>query len=214
MDSGDEPGAAGHEINLSASFVGIEELAVLAGWLPDMEIKDRLLAVRPEGRLRNLSLNYSDRGEGAGAYRFSTEFEGLAMSAQRGLPGVRGLSGKLTAETSGGTISLDSQRLELDAPWLFRAPLSFDTVTGELKWQRQTGSLRVLAKDLTMRHQTMEVVSDASIDWPESGEPQIQLTTRISDLHVSYIPGLLPTGAMSENLVHWLDSALDRKSVV
>jgi len=208
VESGDEPGVAGHEIILSASFVGIEELAVLAGWLPDMEIKDRLLAVRPEGRLRNLSLNYSDRGEGAGEYRFSTEFEGLAMSAQLGLPGVRGLSGKLTAETSGGTISLHSQQLELDAPRLFRAPLPFESVTGELEWQRQKGSLRVLAKDLTMRHQTMEVVTDASIDWPASGEPQIQLTTRISDLHVSYIPGLLPTGAMSENLVYWLDSAL------
>ena len=207
-ESGDEPGAAGHEINLSASFVGIEELAVLAGWLPDTQIKDWLLALRPAGRLRNLSLNYSDRAEGTGEYRFSTEFEGLAMSAQRGLPGVRGLSGTLTAENNGGTIILHSQGLELDAPWLFRTPQLFDSVTGELEWQRQAGGLRVLARDLTMRHQAMEVVTSASIDWPRSGEPQIQLTTQISDLHVSYIPGLLPTGVMSENLVLWLDSAL------
>ncbi|MCZ6912867.1 MAG: YhdP family protein [Proteobacteria bacterium] len=207
-ESGDETGIAGHEIDLNASFVGIEELAVLAGWLPDMEIKDRLLAVRPEGRLRNLSLNYSDRGEAMGEYRFSTEFEGLAASAQGGLPGVRGLSGTLTADNNGGTVSLHSQGLEVVAPRLFRAPLLLDSAGGEVEWQRQAGSLRVLARDLTFSHQTMQMVTTATIDWPESGEPQIQLTTDVSDLHVSYIPGILPTGVMSENLVRWLDSAL------
>lgn len=207
-EAGDEPGAAGHEIILEASFVGIEELAVLAGWLPDMEIKDLLLAVRPEGRLRNLSLNYSDRGEGAVEYRFSTEFDGLAISARDGLPGVRGLSGTVTAENNGGTITLHSQGLELDAPRLFRAPLLFDSVGGEVEWQQQAGSLRVLARDLTFWHQDMQLVSSASVEWPESGEPHIQLTTQINDLHVSYIPGLLPTGVMSESLVLWLDSAL------
>ncbi len=208
VEPGNEPGTAGHEINFSASFLGIEELAILAGWLPDMEIKDRLLKVRPEGRLRNLSLNYTDRDDGVGEYLISTEFEGLAASAQGGLPGVLGLSGRLTAENNGGTISLNSQGLELDAPSLFRAPLRLDSVGGEMEWQQQAGGLRFLARDLTFRHQDMQVVTAASINWPDSGEPQIQLTTELSDLHMAYVPGILPTGVMSENLVRWLDSAL------
>ncbi|MCZ6559539.1 MAG: hypothetical protein O6931_01450, partial [Gammaproteobacteria bacterium] len=202
------PANVGYEINVSASFVGIEELAVLAGWLPGKEIRDRILEVRPAGRLRNLSVNYKDRGQEKGEYQVSTEFEDLALPSREGVPGLRGVSGQLSATNDGGEISLHSKALELDAAGMFRAPLLFDAVSGELKWRQSVDGLQVSARNLTIRRQAMQVVTTATVDWPDNGEPQIQLNTQVSDLQVADISALLPVGVMRENLIYWLDNAL------
>jgi uncharacterized protein (TIGR02099 family) len=204
---------SGRRLTATASFLGIEELAVLAGWLPDNELTSRLLEFRPAGRIHDLELTLGEDIQGQVQYQINAEIRNLAFGPAESTPGVSGLSGIVDIGTDQGRVSLDSNFLEVEVPGVFRKPLLVDRISGDVRWRSEAGEFRVTASGLQLDHGEMQAVTEAMIEWPQSGEPNIQMTVDVAGIRVAYISDLLPAGVMSARLVEWLDSALVSGSI-
>ena len=68
---------------------------------------------------------------------------GLAVNQVGKLPGISGLTFSVDGDEAGGRLSINSRKLNVDAPGVMREPLSFATLTGQAGWKRDHGELTI-----------------------------------------------------------------------
>lgn len=119
------------------SGLDLGALAALAARLPlPDEIRARLAAYAPQGRLKNLRLGWQAGADALDAWRAQGEFRGIALAAHGNLPGFAGLSGRIEGDEKSGTLTLDSQHAVLELPTVFADPrLPLDALTAQLHWK-------------------------------------------------------------------------------
>jgi uncharacterized protein (TIGR02099 family) len=116
----------------------------LSGWqslLPSLPMDDALRArlqnLQPRGRLDDMVLRWKGAQPGADNFSIDTHFSNLGMAASGGQPGVLNLSGRIAGDAAAGSFDLDSRKLVLSLPQLFRDPdLAFDSLRATGGWKR------------------------------------------------------------------------------
>ncbi|MBZ2189606.1 hypothetical protein K8B33_10895 [Alcanivorax sp. JB21] len=105
--------------------------------LPDnlRALRQRLVALAPSGELVSLYV----AGQGTRIGEFSSRFRDLAVAADEGQPGVRGVSGWLAGSPDSGVVNLVSPALVLDMGAFFEEPMAA-SIGGALRWQREIPS--------------------------------------------------------------------------
>jgi len=123
----------------------------LSGWksvlpsLPmDAALRTRLQALQARGRLDALQFRWSGAQPGLDNFSIAARFTGLGVAASGDHPGIENLSGHIEGDARAGVFTLDSRKLVIHLPKLFRDPvLGFDALRAQGHWKK-TARGRVL----------------------------------------------------------------------
>ncbi len=127
---------------LKVNAINIAPLVSLADHLPlGPETRKRLDALSPRGQLFDVAATWEGELLDPVKYSASGRFEALSVERYEKLPGLKGISGTVSATEKGGTLVLASQTMKFDMPALFKTPLEFDTVGGQAHWTLEKRAL-------------------------------------------------------------------------
>lgn len=126
----------------------------LSGWesvlpsLPmDAALRARLHALQARGRLDTLKFRWSGAEPGLDNFSIAARFTGLGVAASGDQPGIENLSGHIEGDAQSGVFTIDSRKLAIHLPRLFRDPvLGLDEIRAQGHWKK-TARGRVLTLD-------------------------------------------------------------------
>ncbi len=172
----------------------------------DPALDEALAALAPRGELHGLRLRIAP-GQ-ADSWVLDTGLRDVAANAWQDFPGFQGLDGHLTATPDRARLALDSKALQLDYQQLFRAPHRLQQLSGVLHWQRETAGWRLFTDELHLATPELRGALWLDLRQHPGHPPWLALRARIEDGPIEAAGRYLPTAIMSDELVAWLDRAL------
>jgi uncharacterized protein (TIGR02099 family) len=129
----------------NASQLDLGALGALAGHLPlERNLRQRLAAFAPQGRLEELKLAWAGGPDRLSAYSFKARFADLGLNAQGAIPGFAGLDGRIEGSEKGGSLELDSTDAAIDLPAVFpERRLGFSALAARADWKVEGGAVDV-----------------------------------------------------------------------
>lgn len=205
-------------LEFAAARLPLAVLAHLAQFLPSewnageervslAEVRRRLAQLSLQGDLRELVLGLDLDAEPA-RFRIETRFERLGMAPFESLPGFGGLSGTLRADENKGHLGLASKDVLIDTDGLFRTLLPVAKLQGEFDWQREDQGWHVRGTNIVAENPEAAATAELALDIPDEGSPYIDLAATAHNADFDARSTWLPTAAMPERLVEWLDTAI------
>lgn len=159
----------------------LEPLVALADRLPlGDEARGEIARFAPRGGVRDVTVRWRGDWRKPTEYSINGRFERLAVSPAGTIPGFRGVSGRVNAEESGGTLYLDTQKVAVEMPDLFRGPLEFDVLTAQLRWERTAGQTEVRLNSLSFANSHLSGTLFGNFRTTESTLGHIDLTGNIA----------------------------------
>jgi uncharacterized protein (TIGR02099 family) len=128
----------------------------LSGWqqvlpsLPmDAALRQRLQALQPRGIVDDMRLRWEGAQPGLDNFDLTARFTGLGMAASDQQPGVANLSGRISGGAQAGTFEIDSPKMVIDLPMLFREPrFGFDQFHVRGGWKKTTRGRLLMLDDM------------------------------------------------------------------
>ena len=193
-------------------LLGIErlELQALSPLVDFLPMTDRqrqaLTAMEPRGRLSGIRLVSEGKSGGWFARARVTE---LATNRWERIPGVKGFSAELFADTHSARLTLACRDAELDMRPLFRTPIALDQVEGRIEWRRSGEQGWVIeSRDLEASNSDIKTYSRLELTH-QPGKPLfMDMQTDFRDGDGRQAGTYYPVGIMKEKLVQWLDEAI------
>lgn len=126
----------------------------LSGWQPllpslpmDAALRQRLQALQAQGMVDEVRLRWKGAQPGLDNFDLTARFTGLGVATSGQQPGVVNLSGRIDGSAQAGRFEIDSPRLVIDLPMLFREPrFGFDQFHARGGW-KATARGRLLKLD-------------------------------------------------------------------
>ena len=136
---------------IAASEVDLASMRSLVGALPlPPQLAQALEQSAPQGRLSNTRLEWEGPFDAPSRANVRSRFADLALRAYGGVPGFSGLSGSIDATHERGKLSLSSRKASIELARVFAEPLiAFDSLAGEVEWDRNNGAVAVRVGSLT-----------------------------------------------------------------
>ena len=140
-------GAQGDVIDLGLGGLQLAEVAPWAALaLDDEKAAARLRLLR--GEVPTLNFHLEPGADPASAYSLSAQLAEVTLPASPQEEGFSGLGGSLLARPGQGELHLQQNRLEVQLPRTFAQPLSFDSLSADLRWQQKAGGWQIEADGL------------------------------------------------------------------
>lgn len=111
-----------------------------------------LARLRPGGALADLRVEWKGPLTAPTDFRVETDVLRLGTEPFDKIPGVRNLTGRLSANLKGGEFLLDSTRLKVSLPRVFEQPLEAERAGGRLRLTREDDHWRLDGDDLEVEH--------------------------------------------------------------
>ena len=100
--------AQSQSLEVLSDFILIEDLVPFIAALPESDLRDGVLARRPQGQLEAVTIRV--RNTEQRDYEVSGRFSRLGVSDWNGFEALSGLSGELRADSGGGALEISSAR--------------------------------------------------------------------------------------------------------
>ena len=210
-DGGDErgPGAVVDGGRLVIDRLELATLAALAAHLPlEPELRTRLAALAPRGRVENLRLAWTGEPSAPERWALAAHFAGLGVAARDGLPGLAGLSGNVDGDQQGGRFRIDSEDLWLDLPEVFDpGPLAFSRLQARGGWQRQEERLAIVLDEAAFENADAAGTATGRY-WPAAtGAGEVDLQARLTRAEATAVWRYLPR-VVNDDTRSWLRSGI------
>ncbi len=180
-----------------------KELALASGLLPE-SIQKLLLDLNPKGEVRSLSIQ-SDELTKLENSHYSAEFSNLSVNSWQTFPGLMNMSGKISWDGKQGNVTFNSQKTIMTLNSVFAKPLQFDTVSGDIQWQKnETSAWLINAKNFQMNNADITVNADMTLRLPKDESPTLNLSGEFSVPHAAQIENYLPVKKLESPFVQWL----------
>lgn len=195
--------------NGEADLVVLHELTPFLAFLPENPRLAHLRALDPSGFVRNLAFSVERGGADAPLrYNVSADIEALSVDPVLKAPAIAGISGKLTANDKEGELRLDTGRVELSIPWMFRWTLDTNALRGALRWHVDGEGWHIRSDDLEFAADDGHGHARLAIRLPRDGSsPYLDISARAQDMNAASTPKYLPANLLSEEALGWLDRA-------
>lgn len=210
---GRDDATGGTTLTANAGFLRVEDLELIASWLPErvLPFAARLHRFAPRGEVTGLRLMLQFAEARVLGYELHAEFDELGFDPVDRIPGARGLSGRLAATQDGGTLALGSQAVSLDFDDLFRGPLAAQSMGARVEWNRSVDGWQLRAEDLSWRSPDVRLAGRAVVNLPAAGTaPVVDVELEVRDAVSTNLPAYLPVRVMTPQLVAWLERAIVR----
>lgn len=189
----------------------LRRLVAGLGLLPD--IAERALAnYRPTGTLNQLVLKLPPAG--SDHFELTAQMQNVDVSAHAGAPDVSGLNGRLLLDREGGYVDVQSDRLTLGFPGLFRGPWNLRDVNAGVAWQLEGDIIRVYSDDITMVYgggTDLTGAFDLRLD--RHGEDNLGLRVGVRNGTAGMLADFVPVKAVAPGLYDWLTTAITEADV-
>ena len=195
-------------IDVRASYLDLDDVGLFESWLPE-NAREQLAAAAPSGIVRDLTATISDIDASAPRYDVSAEFENAGIAAQGSRPGVRGFSGQVNANRSGGRLEIQSENLFLELPRFMEDPIDIESASGTVLWRSSNGRTTVISDSVRIRNEIFDSRSNVQITLGQ-GEtaPEIDLVTTFSIDDISAARRYVPRRIMKQRLYDWFQLSL------
>ncbi len=195
-------------IDVRASFLKIDDARVFRPWLKPAQ-QQQLDDYAPDGSIRNLELTVSDLDTDAPKFTGAVELDRVGVAAVGKFPGVRGFSGLLRSDSTGGLFEVRSTDLSLDLPTQLPDPVLLNELSGTLIWRRSDNRTTVLSDSIVFNNEDFAFETNVEMTLEDgSRKPVIDLasTWSVNDIGIAkkYIPYFPSVPTTSE----WLEEGL------
>ncbi len=203
-DAGSDGYARGE---LKVNALELVPLVQLADRLPlGNDIRKSLAEFAPTGAIYDFSVRWNGYWLNPKAYTVRGRFHKLSLARQGSIPGFSGFSGKIDGTEKSGTLHVVTQKATLDMPRLFREPLRFDTLNGQLAWSNQGRDTELQLSSFAYANAdlagtlfgTFRIVEDG----PGIADLTGHLTRGVANRVSAYLPLIVAKGYRG-----WLDKA-------
>lgn len=173
-------------------------------------VREFVATLEPHGDLYDVAFRFNDRNDDqASRYFFKARFEDLAINRLDKVPELSGFDGDLLLNNEKGFLHLSSRESLVDFGALFRSPLIFDELSGNIYWNRTERGVLVESDHLATTNQDVDTEGRFTLLFPEEGgSPFLSLRGFFIDGDIEQAHHYLPVGIMKTGLVSWLDDAL------
>jgi uncharacterized protein (TIGR02099 family) len=194
----------GRSGELAANQLDLAALAALAAHLPvDAAERARLAALAPRGALSDVAVRWQSDGERLQKWSARVRFDDIGVAPQRGVPGLRGISGELDGDQDAGRYRLGGNQAAVEMPGVFTDPLSFDHLVAEGGWQREAAGLRVRLDAAAFANADLDGEASGSYVLTPEGPGEIDLQARLDEADGTAVWRYLPQ-VVNEDTRSWL----------
>ena len=203
-------GKAGHAGGeMRTNLLQLETLSGLASFVPlDAGLRAQLDAYAPKGSLSALSLRWQGPLANPAEYRIKGRFDDLAVRRVGQIPGFSGLSFDVDGDEEGGSLSIDSRNLVVDAPEAMPEALSFATLTGQVGWERKRGEMWVDVDNVALANDDLAGNLHGSFRTQKGTPGVLDLTVALTRGDVTKAYRYTPLVALDKEDNDWLKGAL------
>ena len=195
-------------VDVKASYLNFAHLAVAEPWLSEQQ-RTLLAEFDPSGVVRDLALTLSDLGTDDIKYSVSAEMTDIGIAAYGKRPGVRGFSGSVRADSSGGLLEIDSDSLVVTAAQILGQPLAFETAEGTVIWRRGNDRTTVLSDSVVLRNEFFDSETSVEMSLADGGgKPFIDLASTFAVLDVAAARRYVPYMAKRPRMSQWFQEGL------
>ena len=173
-------------------------------------LRDALVALEPRGRLSQLQISIADLDRPEDSWGIAANFEQLAVDSFKGAPGARSVSGFARMAPGGGTVLLDSRDVALEFPQVFRQPLEFGELYGNLDFHWDDAGVRLHSGLLTTEGAEGRARVLFGLNIPRAPKDtgiEMDLLVGLQDSHPKHRVKYLPYG-LNPGLLAWLEESI------
>ncbi len=197
------------DLHASASYLRADTLLPFTGLLPDKKLRERLGEIAPTGEWMGTAVTMS-RNSAADPWRLQVQakFRGVGFAPLGRAPGLRGLTGTIAGNESGGHVNIDTRAAVFSWPEQFRQPVDLETLTATLYWKRTQEELLIATRDWDLKNRDGEIHGKVALQLSADGSsPLLTLAVAIENGNVANARNYLPRGVMGQGALAWLDQA-------
>lgn len=172
-------------------------------------VRRTLYYLNISGALNNISLILSGPLSHPNGYQFSMQLAKVSMEHWQHYPGLKDLSGQVTANQDGGKLKLQANNTGLYFGGLFPKPLSLSTLSGELSWKKYTSGQWVLrGEHLIAANPDVGINAAFAIQFDKKqASPYFSLLAGYRVSSPMVVKNYLPVKIIAPKTVEWLDQA-------
>jgi uncharacterized protein (TIGR02099 family) len=203
----EQPGTAA-TIFGSASYFNLDDLHNVLAWVP-LEQRGLLQALAPSGVVRNFDFSMAKPGSPGRTFELSAEMDRVGVAAYEDWPGIRGFSGTVRADRSGGRLEIRTGDMQLDLAGHLVEPVDVIEADGTIIWRRNDSGITLLSDSIRVRNADFESTSSLQLTVPIGDEsPVIDLQSSWSVRDIGSVERYLPVNIVKPALYRWLSEAL------
>jgi uncharacterized protein (TIGR02099 family) len=194
----------------NASFLRLDDVAHLVADIPELPeaVRETVQKLQPSGDLHDLRLGYFPQRTGAERFFLRTRLAGIGTRPSGRFPGIAGVSGDLSVDSTTGVLHLDSSDLRLDFANLIDQPVAFDSVAGTLHWQRQEDGWALAAETMQWVNPDLAATLAGDLRWHGDAAPEANLRLAFGGGSLAALRAYLPRSRLPAKVTDWLDRAL------
>ncbi len=198
------------------SHVALSEAGKMLPLLPwiNTDMRHRIEHMQPRGELTDTEFDLYLHDDAPPNLSLRSRFDHLGVTANNGLPGATGLSGRLEGSLQSGTVDIDSQTVSLQLPNVFSEVPAISRLSGRLHWQQLMDRFRVTSDQLRLVSGSLNTRTRLQLDWV-SGQPVpwIDMLLQADEFPVAEVKRYLPDKAMRPKALKWLRNAFRQGAV-
>ena len=200
---------AGH-----ASYINLDDLRYVLAWIPPKQ-RELVQALAPSGVVRDARFSLTGRDSADEAFELSAEMDRVGVAPYEDLPGIRGFSGTIRADQSGGRLEIYSGDVQLDLTGHLVEPVDLVEADGTVLWRQNESGITLLSDSIRLRNADIESASSLQVTIP-AGEasPLVDLQSSFSVRDIGSVERYLPVNLVKPGLYRWLSDALVAGSVL
>ena len=206
--AGTGAGTVGRSIEGSATYLNLDDIVFVATWLPEAP-RARFRDLEPSGVLRDLHVATTRSNGELTRFDLSAVLEGVGVAAAGAWPGMRGFSGAVRADQSGGRLEMDASDMQLDLDPHIEEAVDLQRVAGTVIWRRGGDGTTILSDSIRVVNADFASDSSLQISLPsDGGSPLVDLHSNWSITDIASARRYLPAGPIKPALHRWLTAAL------
>ncbi len=188
----------------------IELQAILQVGLPlfgDQGWWGKLQTADPKADLRQVSFNVLGPWANPERVWLETEFAGVVTKPVAHWPGLRGVEGRISIGSHGGSVTIDATAGEVTLPRLFNEPLAMDTLQAQASWTRAKTGWEIKVPHLEVQNKDLAIAGGVGRVVVSDHAPYLELQANIPRVDVSRVPRYVPNNTPLK-AARWLSRAL------
>lgn len=192
----------------SASYFNLDDLRHVVAWVPQ-EQRELLQTLAPSGVVRNFDFSLTGRGTPDRTFELTAEMDRVGIAPYGKWPGIRGFSGMVRADDSGGRLEIRTGDMQLDLNGHLVEPLDVVEADGTIIWRQNDGGTTLLSDSIRVRNTDFESTSSLQLTVPSGdASPVVDLQSNWSVRDIGSVERYLPINILKPGLYRWLTEAL------
>lgn len=194
---------------LRANQLELESLTSLAAFLPlEASLRERLNAYAPRGHVSDLDLSWRGTPDKLAGYQVKGQFDNLAIQQNGDFPGFSGLSVNVDGTDAFGHLYVNTRKLAVEAPGAMREPLLFNTLTGQVEWQKEAAEIVIRADNVAVANDDLAGNVNGSYRTKSGTRGALDMTIALTRGDIRRAARYTPLIALDKKESDWLDGAM------